>query len=144
MKRTLLIAATTLALSAPAVPHAHAGQLSYDDAPGHFLDARHQIDMKFLPDSSEAVARLNYAKIACGATTEIAASLPCMKSHGFVWRSDTAGEIAARNKAAEAARWRAAGAQLGQALIDVGQSMNQRHNCNGFIGGGGSFNMNCN
>ncbi len=148
MKRTLLIAATALALSAPAVPHAHAGQLSYDDVPGHFLDTRHQIDMKFLPDSSEAVARLNYAKIACGATTEISAPLSCMKSHGFVWRSDTAGEIAAREKAKQGERNVAAAHIFGQALIGIANDLNrpqpQPQHCNGFIYRGGDINMNCN
>lgn len=133
----LLLAAAAFALTLGA---ANAG--SYDDAPGHFLDARHQIDMKFLPDSSEAVARLNYAKIACGATTEISAPLGCMKSHGFVWRSDTAGEIAARTKANQDARNIETLHAIGQALTGVAAAM-QPHGCNGHVQPNGYFTTQC-
>jgi hypothetical protein len=151
MKRTLLVAATALALSAPAVPHAHAAELTVG-APAQVIDIhRHTIVMNGSADD----ARFEYARIICRARFGLEAGLApgsvlphgyvaCLKSQGFVWIPDSSAQIAARNKAAEDARWRAAGQAFGQVLIDAGQSMNQRHNCNGFIGGGGGFSMNCN
>ena len=61
MKRTLLVAATALALSAPAVPHAHAAELTVG-APAQAIDIRRHI---VVMDGSADDARFKYAKIVC-------------------------------------------------------------------------------
>ena len=137
MRKFILAAGLIVALALPA----HAGA-SYDDAPGHWLDARQHLDMKYLPESSEAIGRLNYAKISCGGTSEVSANLGCMKANGFVWLADSPAQIAARKKAAQDAQMRASGYAIGQALIQAGQAM-QPHSCNGMVMPAGNFSMQC-
>ena len=84
MKLTLLVAATALALSAPAVPSAHA------EPTGQWMDTHHHIALGDLPDSSELVARLEYAKHDCRVKTgQSPGSIPtpvsfaCLKAGGI-------------------------------------------------------------
>ena len=138
MKRTLLVAATALALSAPAVPRAHA------EPTGQWMDTRHQIALGDLPDSSELVARLGYAKHACRVKTgqspgmPTPATLACLKVAGFIWVYDSPAQIAARKKATERVQPQVV-IEPAPPAIDF-----MPHGCNGFIGGGGGFSMNCN
>ena len=85
MKRTLLIADTVLALSAPAVPHAHALE---SNSTGQWLDTNRHI----VADD----AHLGYAKAVCHAQEGTWTGGPtgpgygpCMKAQGFAFILDT-------------------------------------------------------
>jgi len=134
--KALLLAA---ALFAPVTAHAGA---SYDDAPGHFVDARHHMDLKYVAVGSDADARLTYAKTACGATHTVSAKLSCMKANGYAWLADSAEDIAFAQKAAQDAQMRATGYAIGQALLGAAAAM-QPHGCNGNIQPSGSFTTRC-
>ena len=68
--------------------------------------------------------------------------LACMKAQGFVFVPDSPEQIAPREKAAQDAQMRASGYALGQALINIGQSL-QPHGCHGMVMPAGNFNMQC-
>jgi hypothetical protein len=107
MKRTLLVAATAIALSAPAVPHTHAAELTVG-APAQVIDIRRHI---VVMNGSADDARFGYAKIICrprlgaeaGAPNSVLphAYVACLRSQGFAWILDGSAQIAARNKAAQ-------------------------------------------
>jgi hypothetical protein len=124
------------------------------NTPGQWMDVRNRIALSDLPDSSEPIARLNYAKAVCHVRegTVIgeqpkAGYLPCLKAQGFVFLPDSPAQIAAHKKAAEQAvsdaQMRASGYALSQALINIGQSL-QPHGCHGMVMPAGNFNMQCN
>jgi hypothetical protein len=148
MMRRLLIAA----LAALACSAAHAEFAA--NTPGQWMDVRNRIAMGDLLDSSEPVARLNYAKAVCHAHEGTvsgeqpkAGYRPCMKAQGFVFLPDSPAQIAADKKAAEQAvsdaEKRASGYALGQAMITIGQAL-QPHGCHGMVIPAGNFNMQCN
>jgi hypothetical protein len=133
--RTILLTACTLASS-----HAYAA-----DAPGRWMDTRNHILFGDLPEGSEPVARLQYAKVICHQRegtqmggTVTARFMPCMKSQGFAWLPDSPAEIAAREKAIKDAQWRDMLGDLGQALLD-----SQPRRCSGRISPNGSFHTEC-
>jgi len=148
MMRRLLIAV----LAALACSAAHAEFAA--NTPGQWMDVRNRIAMGDLLDSSEPVARLNYAKAVCLARTgSVGGGQPkqgwdaCMKVQGFVFLPDSPAQIAAHKKAAEQAvsdaEMRASGYALGQAMINIGQAL-QPHGCHGMVMPAGNFNMQCN
>ena len=103
MKRTLLVAATALALSAPAVPHAHAEYALH--TPGQWIDTRHHLVLNDLPDSSEYVAHWSYARTVCHVKTGATVSeqptpgyAECMKAEGVAFVPDSPAQIVARQK----------------------------------------------
>jgi hypothetical protein len=136
-------AALALALSAPIAP-AYA-ELIGNDVPGNWIDVRHHLSMHNLPANSEAVAALEYAQITCRAPrgTPLKIASPhyfgCLKAKGYVFIPDSAAEIAARQKVIERAQPPVVIIAPAPPAIDF-----QPHGCNGFIGGGGGFSMNCN
>jgi hypothetical protein len=139
--RSIIAAALFAGVSAPA--------FAYDQPAGQWMDVRNHIALGALPDNSESVARLNYAKTVCHAREGTVAGGPvtagydsCMKAQGFVFAFDTPAQIAARRRAADNERMRAAGYAIGQALTTAGQQM-QPHYCNGNVMAGGAFNMQC-
>ena len=109
------------------------------------MDTHHQIALGDLPDSSERVARLEYAKHDCRVKTgqspgsiPTPASFACLKAAGFIWVYDSAAEIAARKKTVERV-------QPQVVIVPAPPAIDfTPHGCNGFIGGGGGFSMNCN
>jgi hypothetical protein len=81
---------------------------------GQWLDTVHHLNVTGMPDNSEAVAHLNYARTICDPEHVKGSNLParpgyreCMKAHGFVFIPGTPAQIAAK----EAARKEAAAAQ---------------------------------
>jgi hypothetical protein len=140
-------------IAALACSAAHAESAA--NTPGQWMDARNRMALSDLPESSEPIARLNYAKhVTCGAYNTGAAYSPanspymvCMKTQGFVYVFDSPAQIAAREKAVEQAvsdaQMRASGYALGQAMINIGQSL-QPHGCHGMVMPAGNFNMQCN
>jgi hypothetical protein len=132
--------ALAAALFAPVAAHADNGQ---------WLDTRNRIAPGGLPESSEAIARLQFAKVSCHQHegTEMGAAvtaryMPCMKSQGFVWIADSPTQIATREKAAQDARNRETLHAIGGALIDAGAAL-QPHGCNGYVQRNGYFSTQC-
>jgi hypothetical protein len=119
-------------------------------AEGQWMDTRHHLALGAMPENSEAIARLNYAKHgACGAyntgAADYAPTSPyavCMRGQGFTYVYDSPAQVAARNKAVNDANMRASGYALGQALISAGQAM-QPHGCNGQVQPNGYFSTQC-
>ena len=157
MKLTLLIAATAIALSAPAVPHAHAEYVLH--APGQWVDTRHHLALGGLADDNEHVARLGYAMIACHAKTGTSVGEQptrgydaCMRTEGFVFAPESPAQLTERNKAQQDAQNRAQRIAVGQALSGMADDLNRELNrprpqpqsCNGSISGGGYVDMTCN
>ena len=95
MKRTLLIAATAIALSAPAVPHAHADQ---------WVDTNTGAALGDMPEDSTAIDLLKASKSVCRIKTGVAAGAPvtpaylgCMKREGYiVLKGDTPAQAQAK------------------------------------------------
>jgi hypothetical protein len=136
----MLLAATALAALAASSAHAEDG-----NSTGRWLDTARHIDISDLPDNSEAVGRLNYAKEACnpGRPSSVRPGYDkCMRSYGFKFIFDTPTQIAAREKGIQDERNREMGRMIGNALLGAAQSM-QQHSCNGTVNPGGNFNMNC-
>lgn len=110
LKKVLLAAVATLACAS-----AHA-----DGPPGHWVDVRNQMSLENMPEGSEPVARLGYAKDACNSRGTTAATADvyhvCMRARGFVFVVDSQAQIVARQKAASDAEWRAAGSIVSQAV----------------------------
>jgi hypothetical protein len=118
-----------------------------DDA-GRWMDTRNHIMFGDLPESSEAVARLQYAKAVCHQRegTQMgdpitARYMPCMKGQGFVWLNDSPAQIATREKAVKDAQWRGMLSDLGDALAQ-GAAARPR-NCTGSVFMGGHFTVQC-
>ena len=148
MKRTLLVAATAIALSAPAVPHTHAAELTVG-APAQVIDIRRHI---VVMNGSADDARFGYAKIICrprlgaeaGAPNSVLphAYVACLKSQGFARILDGPAQIAARNKAAQDERNRETLHAIGDALIQTCAAL-QPHGCNGQVQSNGYFSTRC-
>lgn len=140
MRRLVIASIAALACSA-----AHAEVAA--NTPGQWINVRNRIALGDLADSSEPIARLEYAKhVTCGAYNTGAAYYPanapyvvCMKTQGFVYVFDSPAQIAARKKTIERAQPPVVIIAPAPPAIDF-----QPHGCNGYIGGGGNFNMNCN
>jgi hypothetical protein len=147
MKNMRLIA-TALAALAASPAHAEGRGPT-----GRWLDAAHHIDLSDLPDNSEAIGRLNYAKEACNPGRPYPPRPGydgCMRSYGFKFVPDTPAQIAAKEaerKEAAAAQQRAEmGAIIANGLNNLAQDVHRQLNpprCNGSIYPGGNFNMTC-
>ena len=136
------VSALALMVAAPVGAHAEYAA----NASGNWMDVRHHLALGDLPDSSEPVARLNYAKAACRERTGSVAGVrvgpgygACMRTQGFVCVPDSAAQIAARKKPIERTQPPVVVIAPAPPAIDF-----MPHGCNGFIGGGGGFSMNCN
>jgi hypothetical protein len=149
--KTLFLATAAFAalvLVAP-IGNAHAA-----DRSGQWMDVRHHLALGNLPESSEAIARLVYAKADCRAKVGgVAGPIPsagfaCLKAEGFVWLPDSPAQIAAQEKARQDQQNRETGYAIGQAMLGVAADLNrpqpQPQRCNGNLYNGGNFNMTCN
>jgi hypothetical protein len=137
MNRFAAIALAAVVLT-PIAAHADNGQ---------WMDTRHHLALGNLPDSSEPIARLTYAKADCRAKTGAGqiptpADLACLKAEGFVWLPDSPAQIAARNKAAQDARNIETMHAIGGVLLDAAAAM-QPHGCNGHVQPNGYFSTQC-
>jgi hypothetical protein len=124
-----------------------------DGPPGQWMDVRNRIALGAMPEDSEPIARLLYAKALCRAKTgQVAGEMPtradfaCLKAEGFVWVYDTPAQVAARTaarqRAADAETMRVVGAAVGQAFRQAGEAMSPP-GCSGHVQPGGYFNMQC-
>jgi hypothetical protein len=126
---------------------------------GRWMDTIHHLDLTKVPEVSEPIARLDYAKGVCHNKTKTiedpqgSQDVPtspavegrfysCMRAQGFVFVPDSPPEIAAREKARQDAQMRETGRLIGNAMIDLGRQL-QPHGCNGMVYPAGNFNMNC-
>jgi hypothetical protein len=100
-----------------------------------WVDTRNGIALGSLPQSSEYIARLNYARIECRARLGTPAGmilsvdnpltapfLACMQPKGYALVRSTPAEIAAAQAARDAAAWRSAWFGVGQAISGYANS----------------------
>ena len=143
MKKLLLAAVALLACA----------EARADGPLGQWMDVRNRIALGAMPEDSEPIARLLYAKAVCRAKTgQVAGEMPtradfaCLKAEGFVWVYDTPPQIAAHNaarqRAADAEALRVLGGAVGQAFRQAGEAMSPP-GCSGHVQPGGYFNMHC-
>jgi hypothetical protein len=137
MNRFTAIALAAVVLT-PIAAHADDGQ---------WMDTRHHLALGNLPDSSEPIARLAYAKADCRAKTGAGqiltrADADCLKAEGFVWLPDSPAQIAARDKAVHDAAARETLHAIGGVLLDAAAAM-QPHGCNGHVQPNGYFSTQC-
>jgi hypothetical protein len=139
----ILAGAFALVLGVAVAP-TYAAEFIGDDVPGNWIDVRHHLSMHNLPADSEAVAALEYVQISCraprGTPLAIASAhyFGCIKAKGYIFIPDSAAEIAERKKAARRNSPTVIVAPASPPIDFM------PHGCNGFIGGGGGFSMNCN
>jgi hypothetical protein len=127
MEQTKMRKLITTAVVILSISNAHAGQ---------WLDTNNHIALGGLPDNSEPIARLLYAKAACRARTGVPmggqitpAYTACMRAQGFVFSGENSEVVIARQRAAaeaaQDAQLRALGSAVGKAFTDYGNEISQ-------------------